>query len=256
MRAADGQRHISGAEGIYDDGQVYEHAIRFIQRAMGHERGLPGEIHLSIEKIEGKPIFIKSLPVWTCSSEGVECSRGNVRLLLDMAGVSHFAIEKAEALVFTTGGKAGAFMLDICSGQGLETKKKTFRVSRMGFQAEASLRLDKLLSSYGLSHYRIKEALVLASKVAFADEVLCELCVSDDPSYTTGYVASRRLGYVRIPHIKALGSAVGGRVFFIKPTVNLERLVNYLESVPVLINEISENVYFGDINEFASAYNS
>jgi 6-carboxyhexanoate--CoA ligase len=65
--------------------------------------------------------------------------------------------------------------------------------------------------------------------------VLAELCISDDPNYTTGYVASRRFGYVRIPCIKRKGSPCGGRVFFIQEEADVKKIVEYLERTPVVM---------------------
>ncbi len=70
-------------------------------------------------------------------------------------------------------------------------------------------------------------------------DIISELCVSDNPDYTTGYVASKSLGYVRIPHIKDRSSMYGGRVFFVKDSVDLNLLKRYLEERPVIINIIS-----------------
>jgi 6-carboxyhexanoate--CoA ligase len=80
---------------------------------------------------------------------------------------------------------------------------------------------------------------VLASKVASAGGVLAELCVSDDPDYTTGYLACRKLGYLRIPNIKRAGSRRGGRVFFIKGDADLNGVISYLEEKPVLVTAAS-----------------
>jgi len=80
----------------------------------------------------------------------------------------------------------------------------------------------------------VREALVLASKVAAGSGIVAELCWSDDPEYTTGYVASGH-GYIRIPHCKPLGNTVGGRIFFVNPLADLSMLENYLQHQPVLV---------------------
>ena len=61
------------------------------------------------------------------------------------------------------------------------------------------------------NHYA--EAMVLAAKVANAPGLVAELCISDDPDYVTGYIASKTLGYVRIAPLKKVGSPFGGRIF-------------------------------------------
>ena len=83
-------------------------------------------------------------------------------------------------------------------------------------------------------HFR--EALVLATKVAHQNNILGELCISDDPDYVTGYFASRALGYVRITKMKEPGSPKGGRIFLFRGSrEEAEACVRYLEGAKVLV---------------------
>ena len=66
-----------------------------------------------------------------------------------------------------------------------------------------------IFKSTGLNNTTVKEAIILASKVAACRQVTAELCISDDPGYTTGYISSKKYGYVRIPHIKKKGEKNG-----------------------------------------------
>ena len=59
------------------------------------------------------------------------------------------------------------------------------------------------------------DALALATKNIHCG-VEAELCWSDDPDYTTGYVAGKTIGYVRIKPMKEEGVPIGGRVYFVK----------------------------------------
>ena len=59
--------------------------------------------------------------------------------------------------------------------------------------------------------------------------------MSDDPDYTTGYVAAPSVGYLRIPNMKLMGSSHGGRVFFLKPGADVEKMIEYLERKAVLM---------------------
>jgi 6-carboxyhexanoate--CoA ligase len=68
--------------------------------------------------------------------------------------------------------------------------------------------------------------------------VIAELCISDDPHYTTGYIASNQFGYVRIPCIKQSGRKIGGRVFFIQEGSDIDKMIWYLERTPVIIDRI------------------
>mgnify|MGYP001615742007 FL=1 len=85
----------------------------------------------------------------------------------------------------------------------------------------------------------IREAIILATKVANATDTIAELCWSDDPSYQAGYVASKRLGYVRFPYLKEEGSPFGGRAFFVDAKkIDLEKYINFLEQQAVLTTRI------------------
>lgn len=75
---------------------------------------------------------------------------------------------------------------------------------------------------------KLIEAMAIASKVASAGTI-CELCCSDDPKYTTGYISFQNT-YYRIPNMKEKGSDCGGRVFIVDATkFNLDTYVHYLE---------------------------
>jgi len=83
------------------------------------------------------------------------------------------------------------------------------------------------------------DALAIATKVADRKESVAELCWSDDPAYTTGYVASRKSGYIRITNMKKKGNPAGGRVFFVNlQGLNLEEYIHYLEKQPVIIDRV------------------
>jgi len=85
----------------------------------------------------------------------------------------------------------------------------------------------------------VREALVLAAKVLSAPGIVAELCWSDDPDYTAGYVASPVHGYVRFPHLKPPGDERGGRAFFFRSEeMDIERVIDYLEHAAFLVDEI------------------
>jgi len=77
---------------------------------------------------------------------------------------------------------------------------------------------------------------VLATKVSETPGLIAELCISDDPSYVTGYVASARTGYQRITPVKTDGDSAGGRVWFVDSKgLDLDGLIEYVRNVPVLV---------------------
>ena len=51
----------------------------------------------------------------------------------------------------------------------------------------------------------------------------------------TGYVASAKYGYKRIPVLKEYGNPIGGRVFFVEHGTDVQKLITYLQDQVVLI---------------------
>jgi 6-carboxyhexanoate--CoA ligase len=82
---------------------------------------------------------------------------------------------------------------------------------------------------------RTLDALALATKNALCG-VVAEICISDDPDYTVGYIASPRLGYIRISPIKDKNLPLGGRIYFVERE-SLEKIIHCLRKKPILIKE-------------------
>ena len=134
----------------------------------------------------------------------------------------------------------GGMLVHGQSGKRMEPDlERGIRVSRMDLAQQVRGQAWSLLQGLELGHPRVLEALILASKVAATSGIVAEVCRSDDPEYTTGYVASRELGYVRILNMKGAGDPLGGRVFFVDGTLSVEQITRDLEKSPCLISEIS-----------------
>jgi 6-carboxyhexanoate--CoA ligase len=134
----------------------------------------------------------------------------------------------------------GAALITAEKGRRLEPdRQRGIRVSRLGITKPALKELSSKLSKYDINTATVQEAIILASKVLSCEQVMAELCISDDPNYTTGYVASRGFGYVRIPHIKNKGSSSGGRAFFVKEGIDIGDIMEYLERRPMIIGKVS-----------------
>jgi len=134
----------------------------------------------------------------------------------------------------------GAMLIDAETGKRFEPdRSRGVRVSPVRLERRSVERIDRELSALGLTHFRTKEALALATKVAYAPGIVAELCWSDEPDYTAGYVADRTKGYVRFPHLKQVGNGFGGRAFFVThDDLDRNALMAYLQETPVLITEI------------------
>ena len=242
--------HISGAEGIYNEKEIAKIVSEYTKRALGHPKGRPDSVVISMEEIKQKPRTVQSLKISTLSCGSPLQAGTLVRKLLLAAGVSAAAISTAFAVTGSSGTMRGAALVLSGSGTRMEPdKERGIRVSRLGISRSAAALLSGKLARRGLNNSTVKEALVLASKVAAFRQVTAELCVSDDPEYTTGYVASRRLGYVRVPHIKKKGEKKGGRVFFLEEDADIDSVIGFLERTPVIINSLSACCGFRTINE-------
>jgi 6-carboxyhexanoate--CoA ligase len=245
--------HISGAEGLYHLSDIQRVARKYIERAISHPRGRPDKIILSIENIKEKPKEIQSLPVRTVHSQTPSEAKDIAVKLLKAAGVSEKAIHAALRLI-KNGGLRGASLISAEKAERLEPdKQRGVRASRLGIAPSAFRLLSSGLSKHGINTDTVKEALILASKVISYKNIIAELCISDDPDYTTGYIASKKFGYIRIPEIKLKGSKTGGRAFFVKEGLDVGKCISYLERKPIMINKVSPCRGKGSIDEIINS---
>ena len=242
------EQHISGAERIVGRDSVEAVCTAMVRRAMNHSKGDPDLINVKIEKVHESDIrILKALPVTRIDvdtwQEGQEKAFGLVskavaecggRLLRNARNDAHedlikdFA-QKLPELLRATFPMRGAMLYDIATGERLEPDHER------GVRATY---MDALHSSEvdGCKNH-FNEAIVLATKVANAPGMVAEFCVSDDPNYVTGYVASKELGYVRIMKMKEMGDENGGRIFlFDSRKASAEECIEYLQKKKVLVD--------------------
>ena len=237
MRSAREAVHISGAEGIYEKNEVAKIVQQYTDRAFEHEKGRADTIRITVDRLRDRPRKIASLPLCSLNTRNAEAAQKAAMKLLTSVGIKERAVEEAFKALTMGLSMRGAMLLDI-EGVRLEPDLlRGVRVTRMGINRSASKDLSRKLGRLGLNNDTVKEALILASKVQKYRMVLGELCISDDPNYTTGYIATRTHGYVRIPRIKKRGIPYGGRAFFITGGEVMD-LIKYLQQTPVIISEI------------------
>lgn len=235
MRASrktlDGEEHISGAERIVRAEDVPALVRALAGRAQNHGKGRPDFINIRVEAVpESACLRLPALPV-----RALDCASPaeGLRLAADLlARVGVRDPRAVLALMGEAGGLRGAMLLDADSLERLEPDKKR------GIRATLMDAAETEPEDAGAkNHYR--EAMTLAAKVANAPNILAEICISDDPDYVTGYVASRELGYVRIARMKASGSPEGGRIFLYRgPRTELAATLDFIERRPVLVERI------------------
>jgi 6-carboxyhexanoate--CoA ligase len=228
--------HISGCEGLYEVRDITKVVSSYVMRALEHPRGKPDRIIITVEKTGRKPRPVRALPVSTISSGSPREAEKHIRRILEAASVSGPALNTAWGILNSGYVMRGASLVSAKAGRRLEYDElRGVRASRFGIDAVAEEKLAFELEKQGINTSTVKEALILASKVAYRKEVIAELCMSDDPGYTTGYVATKKYGYVRVPNIKKKGTGKGGRIFFLSENANIESFVKFLEKTPVLI---------------------
>lgn len=246
--------HISGAEGMFRKSDIHKTVKRYIERALNHPRGKTDKIIITIEDIQQKLYKIQTLPLATVRCDSPAEGKKIATVLLVSLGISKRSIKRAFQLV-RKGGMRGAALITAMSGNRLEPDmKRGIRVSRLGIDSAVLKVLSRRLKQLGINTDIVKEALILASKVISSKHVIAELCVSDDPDYTTGYIASKQYGYLRIPHIKPRGSRIGGRAFFVHERGQVEKIITYFEQIPVLVTKSASCRGIISIDEILSGY--
>ena len=247
MRASAGGRHISGAERLVSCGRVDATVDELVARAMKKGRR-PDRLSVSVDALGSLPVRkLTALDLTTVDLPDMQSGRSAASRILESAGVAPFAVRLAIDLLSngpsaSGGNMRGAMIIDALTGERLEPDRdRGVRASRFDWSAEASEKIDRVLSGIGLTHFRTREALALATKVAHAPGFVAELCWSDDPDYAAGYVSSPSVGYVRIPFLKNQGIDRGGRAFFVRREgFRLNSFIRYLQEELVLLTAIGK----------------
>ena len=232
MRAAQGGphekggHHISGAERIVKLEEVGAIAQSLADRALHHSKGTADFINITVDLISSNEItYIDCLEVEEHRAHTIAEAHQLAIELLQGADITEVAIKNAiEVLKGLDSSMRGAMLVDATTGKRIDEGNRGVRVSHM----------DSFDSKALGDNDHMREALVLASKVQSAEGIVGELCWSDDPDYTIGYVACNGT-YHRIPNMKELGSAIGGRVFFVRSEIDRDSVIEYLEKTPVLV---------------------
>lgn len=241
MRSARDTKHISGAESIILEKDMGLVVQQLITRALGHSRGKPDFINIKIQNIVNQNIeYIAPLDITTVKVNNYFKGRECAIKALQKSGLSIETSHLVLNMLKDCNTMRGAILFEINSRERLEAdSKRGVRVTNIDWSFKVKQELDKALARVSLNNNHVKEAVALASKVCSAPGIIAELCWSDDPDYTAGYVASKDMGYMRITKLKPLGSNNGGRVFcFDSSKGSIEKCIKYLEEKITLLNKI------------------
>lgn len=244
MRIHQEGAHLSGAEELVP-AQELDHVLSsFSKRLLPHAFNTlthPPQQIVTIDPVPKEAIQRKSLlPVQFLESPSCEESAKGLHELLECLlpeGQAESVLDIFRKEIMETPPRHGALLVTSRGRPFLEAGTTGIRTTHLGCDPSLRKALEENLDHFlAKPNHRFIDALVLASKVLASESVLLEICVSDDPSYTTGYMASRLFGYVRIPHMKKPGIPKGGRLYVVSPTVHLPTLLRELRETPVLFD--------------------
>ena len=235
MRAARAGEHISGAERIVPAHDIPALAAALAERALRHAKGVPDEIHLKVEEA-GEIVHLEALPVSTHVTQTPAEGRAVAARLLAGAGITR--IDEIMARFSETYGMRGAMLLDADTLERLEPDRaRGVRATYMDAAGNGNGQDARCPRGDARKKNHFAEAVVLATKVANAPGIVGEICVSDDPDYVTGYVATKEIGYCRITTIKEKGDPCGGRIFLYRgPREGVAETIEYLQKQCVLVD--------------------
>lgn len=223
------EKHISGAERIVKEGCLTTHSEALLKRALYHSKGKADLINIKIERVkEEEFLHLEALKVSTIEVDKVQDGIQKMIYILKEIGISNWkgVLEKMQE----TYNMRGAMLLDVDTLERLEPdKQRGIRATYMDDISSTSMKDMETKNHY-------KEAIILATKVAYGPNIIGEICISDDPNYITGYIASKNIGYVRITKLKELGSEFGGRIFLYRGDKSqVQKCIDYIEKQKVLV---------------------
>ena len=255
MRASWNGKHCSGGEEILPERDLEEGVSRLFRRGLGSSpHHLKNDLSISIRVDGVAPEDLQRsqlLPVRQLHSESEETTRSFIRsfLLLSLGKISVDHKKSTQKILdyidsFLKPGTNplwGAMILSP-SGERIPVPEEGVRTTHIGIEQQTKEDLASSAESNGISGRRFPEALMLASKVVAQPLIQIELCVSDDPNYTTGYIAAKNIGYIRLPHMKKAGVTGGGRIYILNKIPDdhaMADLITGLRETSVLFERIS-----------------
>lgn len=233
------QEHVSGAEKILQAPELKEQTAALLERAMHHAKGRPDFINLKIEEIPPEGLqYIDALPVATMEVPSPEAGRQAMADGLADLGIPPEKAKKIMDMFRATYSMRGAMLLDADTLERLEPDQtRGIRATYMDADYMDAEHSASRSASHCKNHFQ--EAIVLASKVLSAPHIIAELCMSDDPDYITGYIATHAKGYTRITRLKPMGCPDGGRIFLYRgPREDVAACISYLQEQRVLVRNV------------------
>lgn len=261
MRAFIEQTHLAGGEDIVDLKSLPDRMLELFDRGMvpSSKKPLdpPHSINIRIDPIDpGELLEETLLPVFCLKTSShhetwqfLEKAFNKVEESFEIADLNIY--KYAEELLSKDRLPISGASILLSSGEILSPNGTGIRVTHFGIRP--SLRTDLTQESsihVAGSGRRFIEALQISSKILSHPETIFELCFSDNPEYTTGYLSVRGIGYVRLPFAKPPEVRAGGRIIGLRKTFHpsgLPEIERYLTGVPVLFT--ARNTLYPPENE-------
>ena len=245
MLARIGRFHLCGAERLC----VYEEIVKisqdFLERAVSKGNGQLDSVDVKAAKIEHFNFRSSSLPDFIqLKVKSYREGRNTAKNLLSQAGVSEKAYFTAENLLkqsLELGGNSipGAFLVDSFSGELLNPGMESgVWIGRVDLANPLEERVRKRLDSLGLDARKIRDNLVLAAKIMGLAGFVGEINWSNDSAELGGSITTADLGFVYFPYLRSNGNEAGGRVLFVRSWLDLNSVIQYLQSEVLLIDNI------------------
>lgn len=246
MRASRRGEHVSGAEKIIEQKDIKSYADSLIMRSLHHAKGQADFINIKIASVDETDIlYLDALSVKKIDVR--DAAEGRLEIIRFLQRLGMTQPERIMELFEETYSMRGAMLLDVHSLERLEPDKaRGIRATFMDMERQTGKQAKPEDTK---NHFM--EALVLATKVANAPGIIGEICISDDPDYVTGYVASKQEGYVRITRVKEAGSPLGGRIFLYDGSRDdIRKTIDFLERQHVLVRNTGDFQVTGErVNE-------
>ncbi|WP_297456891.1 6-carboxyhexanoate--CoA ligase [Persephonella sp.] len=238
LRASLEGKHVSGAERIVPEEKIEQTLSNLYNRVASKEHD---DINIKIQSVKEKPLIVeKTLPIEELQFDDyIEANQKAIRLLKEVTGLSEKKLKQLITLIHSGAAPDGSNMRGamIVNLEGERIEKDSFRGVRttdVDFMDREKV-VQKLLQK-GWTE-RTADALALATKNMLHPDIVAEYCISDEPDYLTGYVATKEK-YYRFTPLKEKGNTKGGRIYFVKNQVDIDSLYKFLQETPVLIKDV------------------
>jgi 6-carboxyhexanoate--CoA ligase len=245
MLARAEEQHLCGAERLC----VFEEISKISQGLMGRvvEKGgnQLDSAEILLSTLDHFNFRSSSLPDFIyLEVKNYREGRNTARNLLSQGGVSEKAFNFAVNLLkksSSLGGRSipGAYLVDSFSGEILNPDMdEGLWIGRVDLADVIDEKLMAGLGKFGPARQKIRDNLVLATKMMGMPGFVGEINWSNNSLEKGGSITIPELGFAYFAYLRSAGNEVGGRVLFVRNWIDLNAVVEYMESEVLLIDKL------------------